>query len=500
MDYVSRHYSEYSQDKGHLRFILNQSPATLDNQTLRELTQLCEKWQDYPLFRRGLDHYYALLKQHQPAGSTITKNFPSPVHDVMRFPADSSAPPVADSSVPIFTASSLSSLSSLPAPASSFKPQSEEIHLFFRSQGVVGEESNQELLVYGVLARNNMGIESLSGSGKSALLYALVASLPTESYIILNQATKKSLFNDLKTASVDFWVVPELQKIFNQDIEEIIKNITEGVSATYTRTNSRRDGVDHFEIKKKSVLYSFAITNKHCKERDEEFYRRFIQLHTDISKKQTKEILAQYAQREFCSQAQEYNGVPFKNHLAGSLAVKDPVRNPYLQSILETMPDEITSHLRFRSAVKYLQSLIKGRTIYTQGTSSKKELFSSLEDNVQVLYLYHWPLFENIHGLSVIDRAVLDLASLAEADLQGIRQSFNEHYGENIEIESSIKKLLFKGFLSPAGTVLSSRWNIKVEPEKLFAAADHLMQKEFPKMRDEWYEKNQQQLERGVAL
>src|SRR3989338_5109361 len=106
----------------------------------------------------------------------------------------------------------------------------QDIHQFFDAHGIVGEERMRELLVYAVVARANIGIESLAGSGKSAVLQTLLKAIPAERYLIINQGTLSSLYHNPSGNTVDYWVIPELQKIFTKNIEEVIKNLTEGNS------------------------------------------------------------------------------------------------------------------------------------------------------------------------------------------------------------------------------------------------------------------------------
>jgi len=383
-------------------------------------------------------------------------------------------------------------------PEKRFTPSAESISNFFDYQGVVGEEANCELLLYATLAKNNVGIESLAGSGKSVLLYALLEAIPKERYHIIHQATARSLYQDKENKNVDFWVIPELQKIFTKDIEEIIKNLTEGVSTTYTRTNSKRDGVDSFEIKKKAVLYSLAITNKHLKERDDELARRFIILHTDISKNQNKNVALMYAENElFDDNSLSLNNTDlFKKHIAQRLNSNCSIKNPFLPYLVQTFPEKITSQIRFRSSVKYLQNLIQGSTLFYQ-PEQDKFIFSTLDDVERVITLYEKVLIDNLYGLSVIDRAVLDLVSeFPEGiSMNNLESNYSEKYPLIEPLKKSVQKLSLASLINNEGKeIKSDSINIQFDNEKAFGVASMLMEKYFPNHFQEWFENNSNQI------
>jgi hypothetical protein len=377
------------------------------------------------------------------------------------------------------------------------------IHSFFSFQGIVGEEKNRELMMYGLVARANMGIESLSGSGKSALLYALLKALPPERYLTIHQATDRSLYHNPKINSSNYIIIPELQKIFSKDIEEIIKNLTEGVDSTYTRTNSKRNGVDTFKINKKPILYSFAITNKHLKERDDEFYRRFIIFHTDISREQNKKVALSFAERELQPEATTDDYSAWQSHISNCLDSTAEIKNPFLPHIIESLPPEISEQVRFRSSVKYLHQLICGATLFNSTANNnvdkinQKYLFSGLSDNLKVTELYEQVLVDNLYGLSVIDRALLNLLDDEPTHTGAVKQKFGEVYATSIPIEDSLSKLTASGLVGKEGDAYRLRIapKITLNPERALDAADKFMQLHYPKYRDQWHELCLKQME-----
>ncbi len=377
---------------------------------------------------------------------------------------------------------------------SSFQKTPALIHAFYDSQGLVGEYENRELLIYGALSRTNMGIESIAGSGKSALLYAFLKAIPEKEYSTIHQSTGKAFYNNPAINNARIWVIPELQKIFSQDAEEIIKNLTEGVSITHTRTNKNRDGVDTFEITPKTIFYSFAITNKHLKYRDDEFYRRFVILHTDIRKEQNNNVAKHYAQTDFSSS--EQSNTPkrlLEHHLKICFASEAIVKNPFLESIIESFPQEIKGHVRFRSSVKYLQSLTKGKTLYEQSTLNQEPfLFSSLSDAVDILSLYQHTLIMNLHGINSIEAGLLQVLEKNPegSTFEEVQKKFREEYLASFPCSEIIEKLTDQELIKKE----KDRFFVipfpksSFSPENLLEKASTLMKKEYPKEHDRWYE------------
>ncbi len=373
-------------------------------------------------------------------------------------------------------------------------PSSALIHSFYDSQGLVGEYENRELLVYGALSRTNIGIESIAGSGKSALLYAFLKAIPEEEYFTIHQSTAKAFYNNPAINNAHIWVIPELQKIFSQDVEEIIKNLTEGVAITHTRTNKNHDGIDTFEITPKTIFYSFAITNKHLKYRDDEFYRRFVILHTDVSKEQNSKVAVHYAQADFSSS--DLSDTPkriLQHHLKNCLSSKTVVKNPFLEGILESFPREIKGHVRFRTAVKYLQALTKGKTLYEQSTTqSSPLLFSSITEVVQTLSLYKHTLVMNLHGINALEAGLLQvLEKNSEGiSLNTLQEHFHDEYSSTLSCTDLIDTLFSRELVrKDADKIFSVPFpKISFSPTDLLEKASALMKKEYPKEHDSWYE------------
>ena len=378
----------------------------------------------------------------------------------------------------------------------SMAPCREDIQKMYDLQGIVGEESNKELLIYGICAKANIGIESLSGSGKSALLYATLGALSDEDYCIVHQATQKSLYHNSHLAQAHYFIVPELQKIFTLEIEEIIKNMAEGAEATYTRTNSKGTGIDSFSLKDKSIIYTFALTNKHFQQRDEEFIRRFIVLHTDISISQNELVARSYAHLDFWSISDEYKKEYFNSwmkHLKTCLSSTSKVRNPFLEHLVDTMPKQISGKMRFRSMIKHLQTLIKGSTLFhyssTESRLSKfsSDIFSTLHDNSRVLELFGDTLIDNIYGINVLERCVLNYLGSEPQDYESIKERFIEDYQPGVSFDSLINSLSQKEITKVKGSYITCQLPIiTLDPVEAYDNALELMLNHYPKAVEYW--------------
>ncbi len=520
---ISEELSNFFIDKASIQNYLqkideNNSLKKLSQPELEHILNIEQKWKSFPILNRTLTPYLEEITTKR-INALSTEKCDSNKKEV----STNVNPPNIRSSDILPTTDSASnstfnhftdhSPNQNEYTLNNFHPAPSSIHNFFQSQHIVGEETNQELLIYGTIAGANIGIESLSGSGKSALLYALLEAFPKESYCIIHQTTGKSLYNNPKANHAKYWVIPELQKVFTQDIEEIIKNLTEGISTTYTRTNSARNGIDSFKIDKKNILYSFAITNSHLKQRDEEFHRRFIIINTDISKQQNKRIVQTFAEREFQSDTThnttEKENQFFQQHIKNCFAREQEntisYKNPFFPFLIENLPHELTGNIRFRSAVKHLSTLIKGSTAFYNSSyshpSTKDNLnysFSTLFENQHTLSLYQSTLIANINCFSVIDQAVLSIMPDTEPlDYHTIQEKVNDNYMINTPLEETIATLTKKNILEKDNNCyrINNPIEINLNWEQALQQADQLMQQKYPQHRDEWSLKTQQQLE-----
>lgn len=400
-----------------------------------------------------------------------------------------------------------------------FTPQ--EIDNYFEEQGIVGEDGLRRLLVYSLLSRAHVGIESLSGAGKSRIMDAFLGLFPQDKLLVLQQSSEKALFNNPMINQFEFWVITEFQKISNKTFLEIVKNISEGTFSRYTRTNNAKDGVDNFEITPgKTIYYTLAISNDYFKNKDKEFSRRFIVFYTDISAEQNERVIKSFAESTFARREQSQRSDLLKQHILECLSTDFHVRNPFLLYLADMLPRELRANVRVRSFFQHYEKLISGCTIYhhrqkekilserNNGRDSRHiDLFSGIFDNIHIAELYGQMFYDNIVGISVIDRHVLN--------------AFEDT--ETVSYSKLLEKLEQKGFYDKTEIISDSLKNLEElrfirreskdkngndeytllrrPPKKLeidwFEAlkqADEHMMKEYPDVRDRWYQRQQDEI------
>tara|TARA_Y100000310_G_scaffold171085_1_gene171254 strand:+ start:18316 stop:19782 length:1467 start_codon:yes stop_codon:yes gene_type:complete len=468
---------KFADDRDYLASLLNRlrrgENYTSDEQKCVE--KIADKWSGEPILHRSIENTLATLNKF-----TLVKT-----SNIIEFPGSNSQDRVIQSNVEVSLEETV--LHNGQSDTNKFLPSSQGIHDFFQNQGIIGEDKNAELLIYGIIAKSNIGIESLAGSGKSALLYSLLSAVPDEKYLVIHQATSKSLFNDPRANKVDYWIIPELQKVFNRDIEEIIKNLAEGVSATYSRTSANRKNVDLIKINKKSILYSFAVSNKYMHNRDDEFYRRFIILNTNVSKQNNRIVTQSIAERDLIGVRESQDTQGFKQHITYCLNNEKKIVNPFLPYVVENLPDIIRDAMRFRTSINFLKSLVAGRCNFMKNGS-----YATVQDNFKVLSLYKNILIDNTLGLGIEARAVLNTMQeigLPELQYDLLCETYQAQY--NLPIDKGLSDLVNNNLVIKDNALLSlgKKHVLDIDEEYAFTHADDIMKEQFPKQRDEWYSK-----------
>jgi len=345
------------------------------------------------------------------------------------------------------------------AAKESFQPVTlQDLDTYYLSSGIVGERNVRTLLVYGALARAHLGIESFSGSGKSALLHSFLELLPQREIYTLQQGSDKFFLSDKNINDYSFLVIEELQKLDSLAFKELIKTLTEGKEATYTRSNRQHDGVERIIISPdKSIIYTLATSNTYFKHKDEELNRRFIVFYTDISKEQNEEIIRSYASRQMEDPPKQKNEkdevkLRLKRHIESCLEVEYFFVNPLLPYLVEHFPEEIKSNVRVRSFVRHFNSLVQGCTLfhYPQNLSAEGGLFASLQTNQQVCEQYGGFFYDNILGISVVERAILSRLNMGQKyTVEDIFTDFQTNYctSKLNLIRSSLDNLYELGFI-----------------------------------------------------
>ncbi len=398
-----------------------------------------------------------------------------------------------------------------------FIPTVQDIGLFYESQGLVGEESTRELLLYAALGKVHTGIESLSGGGKSFLLDKFLEALPEGSYEAIQQISEKALFNDLASykkgeannsivyrKEIKYLVATEYQKVIsNHFLEEVIKNIAEGKPSTYSRTNKSRDGTDHFELRAECVMYTFAINNPQArnKRQNAEIARRFLILHTDISTEHIEQVRSEQAERKLKSPL-EFNPDYFKQHLSQCLSRDEEVINPFLPYLEEILPSRLKANIKRLSFMPYLEKLIGGCTLfhYAERPTAGKNLFGTIYDTAHTLSLDQSLIENNIQGLSVVERHILDTMETAREyspeEISGFLPIFD---GKQIVVEEALTYLqeeLRQLQLSPSGAYIKGQEErVVFDLNKAYESARTYMERQYPAVAEPWKKRCLKELE-----
>ncbi len=374
-----------------------------------------------------------------------------------------------------------------------YLPTIKDVHAFFKSERIIGEEATQLLLLFGVLSQNpptHLAIEGISSTGKTELLTALLQVLPKEKVLLLQQASDKALFNNAHINTCDYIVVTELQKVIeNSTAKEILKNLSENKDATYDRTIRKGDTEKCVVTAGKTVLYTFAITNDYFKNIDDEFRRRFVVLSTDISKEQTERVL-----RGGTPEAYRFKD-EFIAYIGNCLRIPYSIENPFKDVLIEALPEELKANPRTRTFKHYYEQLVKGSVLFHHGQRmrSHNTIFATLRDN-QLIWENYGPFFyDNTLGVTVLDRLVLDV-------FEQHRQYTQKEIIERAEAQINLRTSVYTRCLNNLNELrlietqngtyvrLKEARMPQLSWEMLFEKADLRMKEKYPNIYGQWHE------------
>ena len=401
--------------------------------------------------------------------------------------------------------------------ATLFIPTEQNIRLFYESQGLIGEEATRELLLYAALGKVHTGIESLSGGGKSFLLNRFLKALPEGSYEAIQQISEKALFNDLpgyKKVEVNnrmvyrkemkYLVATEYQKVINNHfLEEVVKNIAEGEPSTYIKTNKSGNGTDHFELLAACVMYTYAINNPQAKNKRQnaEMARRFLILHTDISTEHIDQVRSEQSERDFKSPL-EFDPGYFKRHMNQCLSRDDEIINPFLPYLEEILPSRLKANIKRLSFMPYLEKLIGGCTLfhYAERSAEGKNLFATIYDTAHTLSLDQNLIENNIQGLSVVERHILDTMETereySPEEISGFLPVFDRKQTVVEEALTYLQEELQQLQLTSSGTYIKKQEErVMFDLNKAYESARNYMEGQYPAVAEEWKKTCLQELE-----
>lgn len=286
---------------------------------------------------------------------------------------------------------------------------------FYRQNGLIGEENNAILQTLGAINQLSFGIESLSGSGKSYTVDFLMKLLPEEAVYKMELSSNTAEMYEAETINqAKIICIPELQKAMkssNPIVVEILKNITEGKDISRKVRNQKEKTNEHYTINgDKGVIFTLAVENEF--KYDAEFSRRVFILHTDISQKQTDDILrykalkrhAKAVSETYLSQ-EEIKGL--EEHIGNCLYFPSAeFENPFADYIVEFMPRTI----RARSYDDYFFDLVDACTKFNHENRVQKDgvVFVELEDVYTVHKLYWKQFVKSLQNIPLLGEACLN--------------------------------------------------------------------------------------------
>ncbi len=188
--------------------------------------------------------------------------------------------------------------------SSKYRPDVNDLVKYYRSKGIVGEESVYILATIGLLAGNSFCIEGRSGTGKTKIADALMDLLPPKSVYSFDASSDKSLIRDaerLNKARVLY--VPEMQNVFNsryQTLVEVLKCLCAEKDFTYSGVAGGKSY--EFRIRGDITFYTTLATENDFKPRIE-YTRRMFQLFTRLGEDVQERIIREKARARYLPKA-----------------------------------------------------------------------------------------------------------------------------------------------------------------------------------------------------
>lgn len=333
-----------------------------------------------------------------------------------------------------------------------------QIGQWAEDKGLVGEK---EIFLTGAIVAVSgkpigFGIEAPAGSGKTVVADLLFGDKSADGPEALVDR-KNMYFKDAGTSTSFFYdadainkarivLFMELQKDKTDTTVEAIKSMTEGKFATRRVTDVTTKTVKEQRIRPKTVAYTLAIEND--TKPDPELRRRCITMATDVSKKQTKNVLRLKAQLRFDHESSriltdgERKKIrdDFNSILQTNFKVINPFAETFIESVAAIAPDQ-----KVRSMAEHFWNVMEGVTKlnYLDGRievgKDGTTLVSNVQDLFQTLAIYKNAFIRDIYSIPPLGDIILkgfdDVSSVQETkktDTGGLEQ-----YGIHDGISSS---------------------------------------------------------------
>jgi len=325
----------------------------------------------------------------------------------------------------------------------------QELLEYYHSKGLVGEESTAIIQTLGAINLMGFGIKSLSGSGKSYTLDMLFDLIPEGMvYRMELSSNAAEMYNAEKINHSKIIYIPELQKAMgskNPILVEVLKNITEGKSARrLVRDQSARTNLEQIISGEQGVIFTLAVENAF--DYDTEFSRRVFLLQTDVSRRQTDDILQSKAGRRHANKYTQSSQVLYslREHMRACIEFPETeFENPFAEYISQRIPRNI----RARTYIDYFFDLIEAcakfnyqNRITIERPGGRNIMFVDLEDVYNIKELY-WPEFiKSLMSVPIFGEETLDIlknkngatAQKVYEELKEIQPSFTFAYTESV--------------------------------------------------------------------
>lgn len=423
---------------------------------------------------------------------------------------------------------------------------------WYKNRGLVGE--TELALVQTVVATSGkymgFGLEAPSGSGKSATMDLLVGRGDGEDTALIK--SHHVYFKDAGSATSFFYeadkinaakiiVFFELQKDKSDMTVEAIKSMTEGKAATRKVTSVAKDDVLEQRILPKTVLYTLAIEND--TKPDPELRRRCITMSTDVSKKQTANVLDIKAKARWDIDsisfltAEEANTI--RNDVNALLMLDYKVVNPFAEDFAKIVAD-ISPDQKVRSMMEHFWDVMEGVAKVNSFDrvmvdDNGPTVICDVQDLFQTLDIYKNSFLRDVYSIPPLGDIILkgfDDASVVEetkkgmnnlgnygvveqdnsqwVDINHLRKSIKEKQkvvlAKNVVIQIC-RQLVDAGYLEDwkDGTVIKYQVQEKFrefaspDATKLVESAFARVQKRYPKISERWYEQQKCEYQHPVT-
>lgn len=385
----------------------------------------------------------------------------------------------------------------------------DDVSDYFYAKGVVGEEKNKRAILLGILARKCIGLEGMSGSGKSYQTDAILSLFPKSFiYEMGLQSNLANWYDRDKINKAHIIYVTELQKAANNlELIETLKNIGEGKPITRKVTNKQRNGVDELVIDSKDKIFFYTLAFENKAEVDTELGRRRIGFITDISNEQTRNILEDKVRRRYFGiDKKVLDAKVIKKHILDVWNLRKKVIIPYGKCIVEKIPPKILS----RTYTDHLLDLIEAcaKFNYKNRIIEDEIIYADIEDLKIVMDCYGEQFVKSIYNIPIGGDLVLNkMRDLENSGKANATPNELQNYIMDVDLAGAnlkevLKKLETAGFISenPDKTYsLISTLDSKItftEEELVKSAKEFFKGKE--ELGERWFTKNNIKVENYI--